>query len=159
MRRVPVPVPSIACRVAIGLLALVLAACGSDGPTAVNTNFVLARGRWALRGPATYQLTVARSCFCAPESTKPVVVTVVGGQVVSRRYVDGGADVPAGLASFFPSVDQLFAVIQDARSRDAATIDAEYDVADGHPISVFIDYVAQAADDELRFSVTGFHAN
>ena len=120
------------------------------------SDFAEARRRWRLVGPPSYEITVGHGCFCLPEVTRPVVVTVSNGQVVRRRYADDGTEVDARWAEAFPSVDGLFAIIADAYDRDAASVNARYHPYWGYPVSVGIDYVAQMADDEAFYQAEGF---
>ena len=141
-------------RGALAALAL-LASCRE--PTAVIRDLHGAERRWAATAPDAYEVTVGRSCFCGPAVTRSVVVRVRGGQVESRRYLDTGADVPADIAVAYPTVDALFAIIDDAEARGAAVVDARYDDAYGFPVSVYLDYSERIADEEQSYSMTNLH--
>ncbi len=65
-----------------------------------------AHGRWPR--------TIARSCYCAAEINRSVGVVVPNGVVESRRYVDTGAAVAPQFIQYFPSVDGLFALLEEA---------------------------------------------
>jgi hypothetical protein len=85
-----------------------------------------------------------------------VVVTVRNGQVESRRYEDTGADVPAEFAPAYPTVDGLFAVIEEAIAEQAAAVDVLYDAARGFPVSIQIDGSPMIADDEMFYGTRNF---
>ena len=142
------------------LAALLLAACGDLGGP--RTDLETARDRWAATEPAAYEMTLRHVCFCGGEVTTPVIVTVRGGVVQSRRYVDGGPlggrDVDPRLAGTFPAVDGLFRVVEDALARHAAQIDATYDPQRGYPVTLYIDYERNVADEEQGYQVQAFRA-
>ena len=71
-------------------------------------------------------------------------------------YVDTGEPATAPLITI-PTIDALFDEIQDAINREAHLVIAEYDSQLGFPKSVSIDYIREAADDEMAFSVSAFH--
>jgi hypothetical protein len=134
--------------------AATLAAC--DGPTAPERKLQAARLKWEHTRPAAYTITVARYCFCAQEGSGPVIVSVRDGVVESRTYVKSGASVAPTDADYFPTVDGLFELIEDARRQGADTIDASYDPARGFPVVISIDYFRKMADDELTYRATDF---
>ena len=137
------------------LLGAFIAACSnSTGP---GWELQAARVRWHQQAPAAYVYTLFRSCECADEMTGPVLVTVRDGEVISRIYTRTGQAVAPGLVVAFPSVEGLFAIIDDAHARHAAQVDVQYDPALGFPATIFIDYVRVMADDEIGYSATGFH--
>jgi len=137
------------------LVLVSLVSCSSS--TGVTRELTVAMRRWTASAPASYEITVSRGCFCGPDATRAVVVRVRAGQVESRRYADTGADVAANLAAAYPTVAELFAIIQDAESRDAAQIDAQYDATYGYPTSLYIDYSERIADEEMSYAMRDFH--
>jgi hypothetical protein len=145
-------------RLALTTLLLVLPACTSgDGPTvSVRLNLAMARRRWSETAPAAYQYTLRHSCFCSPEVTRPVVITVRNGQVESRRYADTGADVPADLASIFPTIDGLFEIIASAIASDAAQTTVTYDPVRGYPVTMSFLGSPSVADDESFHTTSDF---
>lgn len=141
------------------MLAAALAACSGDpeSPTQpVGLELARAKLRWAQTAPAAYQVTVGLGCFCPVEIARPVVVAVRNGQAESRRYADTGADVDPRFATAFPTVDELFAVIERAIARHAERVDVVYDPLRGFPRSVAIDGASGTADDESFYSMQDF---
>lgn len=135
-------------------LALALWGCGDS--LAPRFELERARDRWAAMRPQTYSLVVARWCFCLPEMAGPVVVEVNGDGSVSRRYVDTQAVVAESYAGNFPTVEGLFALIEDALARDAHRLEVEYNATFGHPIRIDIDYDEHAVDDEVSYLISDF---
>ena len=142
---------------AVAAAALVtLGACGDDltGP-ARGADLERARQRWSVVRPAEYAYTLRRSCFCGPEVTRPVQITVRNGTVVELRYADTGVLVDQRWAPLFPSIDGLFAIIDDAIARRAERLDLEFDATLGYPVEIDIDYSTRIADEEITYTVMG----
>jgi len=135
--------------------AATLGAC--DGPTAPGWQLQVARLKWERTRPAAYTFSIARWCYCMQEGIGPVIVSVRDGVVESRTYAGSGAAVGPTYADFFPTVDGLFELIEDARRQGADAIDVTYDPALGFPVVISIDYVRAAADDEITYRATDFH--
>jgi hypothetical protein len=115
------------------MLAVALTAChDATGPTFEQ---VSARLRWEQHGPASYQLTITRSCFCTAEMTGPVLIVVADGEVQSRTYVRTGESVQPTYADLFPTVDGLFEYIESVRE-SGTPVDARYDAALGYPVHI-----------------------
>jgi hypothetical protein len=87
--------------------------------------------------------------------TGPVIVIVDGG-TVTRRYVANNAVVSSTFAELFPTIDELFDIIEDARRRDAASLAVDYDPTYGFPTRVSIDYHREMADDEIVYRASDF---
>jgi hypothetical protein len=111
------------------------------------------RDRWQALHYGDYVYTLRRSCFCTPESTRPMRIRVHAGVVVSAIYVDDGTPVPAGLEFAVLTVDQLFALADDA-IRHADEVDVTYDDAVGYPRRIAIDHIRQAVDDEITYEAS-----
>lgn len=135
---------------------LLVAAC-RDSLAPVGEEFD-ARRRWASRGPSAYTYTVERGCYCLDSAIGPVDVTVRDGVVESRRYTRTGGTVSPRFAELFPTIEGLFAQIDSARSRKAASLRVEYDPDLGYPTRIDIDFVEQMADDEIFWRSSGLRA-
>ena len=131
------------------LIALAALSCGELGPT---TAFLQARARWEQRGPANYSYQFQRGCFCGGGSTEAVRITVADGIVTSVvRESDGQAVPPDQITLFFRiTIDSLFDIVGDALE-DASTVSAAYHPFWGYPTQVAIDYILNAADDEVNY--------
>lgn len=122
--------PVASLLVAAGV-ALSAAACSAT--TGLVPGHTAARARWARVAPASYTLTIFRSCECLPEMSGPVVVAVRNGIVESRHYLRSGAAVTPEYAALFPTVEGLFALV-DAAVRDGISpLEVHYDEAIGFP--------------------------
>ena len=134
-------------------LALMVAAGGcSDGPVAPVLDLFQARALWDEVGPDSYRYTLRRSCFCGPGALGPVRVTVLDGRAVGWRYTDG-TTVPEALRPYFPAVRGLFDILEEAYERKAHALEVTYDDETGAPVTFYIDYRFEVADDEIGFSI------
>jgi hypothetical protein len=134
----------------VAMLALTGCADATFGPS----DFLAmsrGRGRWVDRGPSSYRMTVSRSCECLPEWMGPAVVNVVDGVVMEQRYVATGGLVPVEHAGLFPSVEGLFALIEEARRTGVKRIEVGYDPVFGYPDRITIDPDGEVWNDDIVF--------
>lgn len=129
--------------------ALVLGGCsllsGSREPAALSE----ARDRWAGSGVDDYAMTLERSCFCPEEYRGPFAVEVRDGAVISVMLRDETLPTDRAL-----SVEGLFDLIADAYEQKASRVTVTYDPTLGYPTQIYIDYIAQAADEEVGYTVS-----
>jgi hypothetical protein len=112
------------------------------------------RALWESSGRSGYQMEYRRNCFCAPDTTSPVVVSVNDGAIDSVVYAETGEPVGEAMLEFFPDVDGMFDILQDAIDEEAASIRVDYHEESGYPVNIYIDYSTMMADEELGFSVS-----
>jgi hypothetical protein len=143
-------VRALAAAIALGALGACDTVAGPPG----NAELERARERWRAARPAEYAYTLTRECFCGPDVRRPVTITVRGSGVVDRRYADTGAPVDPRHEALFPSIDGLFAIIDDARARRADRMDLVFDPTLGHPVRIDIDYSTRAIDEEVTLTVS-----
>ncbi len=161
---------STSARILALIVLIVLASCSA--PTSLNekcpagavcepalpADVATARATWTANRPASYDYTLALSCFCGHEVRRPVLIAVTGTTVMSRTYADDGSPYPAQFAASFPSIDGLFDLLVDAKARNAARADVTYNPTLGYPVQISLDYRTQVADDELFYTVSAFRA-
>jgi hypothetical protein len=137
-----------------------LLGCADAGPHpgAVAREIDVHRALWAAARPAAYVYEVERVCFCAPAGRGPVRVVVDGANVVSRTYTDGGEPVDSSLTAFFPAVDGLFDLLDDAVARGAVRVSVTWAPEGGLPLDAFIDYSENIADEEQGFRIVAVPA-
>ncbi len=136
------------------LLALTPVGC-TDATGPEQDALAAARARWAQTDASNYVFELQRSCFCAPDFVRPVRIEIRDGLVSSAVYVDTEEPIPTPLTSV-PTIDDLFDEIQDAIDGGAFSVIADYDAGIGYPISVSIDHIELAIDDEMAFTVSSF---
>ncbi|MCG8466882.1 MAG: DUF6174 domain-containing protein [Gemmatimonadetes bacterium] len=143
------------CKRALLVVALVgTAGCG-DGPTALSTSTLdSARARWLSSGIRDYDFEYRQQCECGSAFSDAAIVEVRQGRVAAVRYRDSGQPAAATDRGLFPTVDDLFARIEDAIRRNAASLTVTYDTRWGYPTRIDIDYDVQVADDEISIDAS-----
>jgi hypothetical protein len=136
------------------LAAVAIAGCSDQSPT---DELSAAQRRWNAWGPASYDLTVGRSCECTPEMAGPVVVRVRNGVVESKTYVGTGAPVDEfRFPAIFPDVPGLFQLVLNEIGKGHVT-DVDYDATTGYPLRIMLDFdgpVTNGADGESSYFMT-----
>lgn len=112
-----------------------------------------AQTQWSRNGLAAYTYTLQHTCFCPPEYTQPLKLHIINGDVVGA-ILASGQPLPAKRSGEAKTVEDLFAVIQDAIQRNAASITAKYDPHYGYPTSISIDYDRMMADEETYYTAS-----
>jgi hypothetical protein len=142
-----------------GLFLLLLAAgCGGLSTEGTQTDLWRANyNKWNAVGPASYDWVVQKTCVC-PANAMAVRVEVRNRIITARIDLATGNPVPADLASHFPDVPGLFALIKYAIDQEWFAHDAGYDGVDGHPILANLNRDGGRFDDDLYYAVTSFAA-
>lgn len=123
------------------------------GPGSETSNLEAARQRWRAQNLHTYAFTIQRSCFCA--NVHPLYVLVMNDTVAGALDLETGESVDRRSGE---TVEDLFAFIQNAIDRPAYLIRAKYDAEKGFPAEIDYDGMAQIADDEVFYRVSGVHS-
>ncbi|HTN23503.1 MAG TPA: DUF6174 domain-containing protein [Solirubrobacteraceae bacterium] len=131
------------------LLTLVVLAAALATPASAATSHPqqrldAARKQWKAAHVSSYRYEVAVSCFCAPRNGHLFYVVRHG---VARPPRNGDKSVA--------TVPRLLRMIQDAIDRHVARLDVTYGRR-GVPKSIYIDGVANIADDEVTYTITHF---
>jgi len=111
---------------------------------------------WQAQDIGSYRYTLTLSCFCPQELVQPVTIEVINGEPASLTYAATGQLADAALFEPYTSIDKLHAIIAEAETQNPARRDITYDPATGVPLNVDIDISELMADEEIRFTVTGF---
>lgn len=139
----------------IGLVSLMLlVACNPLAP--LSAKLKTQKQAWQAEAIGSYELELQRICFCGPELTEVVKLTVSAGEIGAVVYRDTGEAVAEVNRQYFPDIDGLFGVLEDAIVRGAHSIEVSWDENDAFPKEISIDYVENAADEELGFNVLSF---
>jgi hypothetical protein len=139
-------------------LSLLLAACSFGA--ASGSEFDQNKAIWDKANISHYRYTLSVSCFCAFMDEMPVTIEVENDQVVSITSVKGTA-IDSSNTLVYPAVepyttiDALFEQLKTAQA-EAEEITVAYDPTYGYPSSIAIDYIKQAADDELYLTIENF---
>jgi hypothetical protein len=146
-------------RQAFGAGALVLfglGACtvlGPDDREQERDRLEDARRLWRAQAWDSYAFTLQRLCFCAG-GTDPAEVVVRSGRRVSVTVLPTGVPVPDQFAPFYLTVEELFDFIEDALDRDAHEVEVTYERTLGYPVSIRIDYIENAIDEEMAYQAS-----
>ena len=128
------------------LLCLVLPLCLSGcGGLVADLNPQQAWGKLSL---ASYDYDVKRDCFCLPEYTRPMRVSVRNGAVSSAFYLDDSAAVPDKVLESLRTVDEWFAYIEKGREKPFFRLEVAYHGERGYPTYLHADVRERVADDE-----------
>jgi hypothetical protein len=105
--------------------------------------------------PANYSFTVESSC-----GERSLIgrfrVTVEGHRTVAFTGLDESGRRYPGDAGSIPTLGGILKEADDATAGNADSVNVETDPADGHPVSVAIDWRANAIDDEACYRVTDY---
>ena len=137
------------------LLSVTLPAC-TTSPDDPGDDLFANRRQWQSQRIADYQIQFRLSCFCIVDVTQPVVLQVRNNAIVSVTRVSDGAAVPAPQwEGRYYTVDQMFALIADAKAKGADQVNVSYDPQLRYPTSVTIDQSVRIADEERYFEMSG----
>ena len=143
------------CAGAVALTAL-LTSCEvlglTIGGSGRRTELERQRAKWARQQITSYHLTYRRECYCGAELTSPTNIEVRAGGIVTAHYAE--RDDPIPLWVQLPTVESLFAIIDDAIAGEVDLLEVTYDPALGYPRRIAIDYRFNAADDEVAHVVS-----
>ena len=114
------------------------------------------RALWEASGADDYSYVLAPICFCPQDLLDPVKISVLGGFVASVAYAESGKAPEHDGYGRYVTIDDLFDTIQEAIDRKAAQITVSYDPQTGYPTEAKLDYDARMADEEYRFTASGY---
>ena len=130
------------------ILLLALPACMPTGPSTLES-LESNRALWEERRPDVYEFTLQRTpCECPPEWRAPTRVTVHQRQIRRALNVETGLSVPVD-SRHVMTIDDLFDLVEHALLGNAFRVNVTYDDEFGYPRSIYIDYHANAVDDEV----------
>ena len=148
-------------RIAPLTLMLAVAACSSTGPTAsLSPSSSSDVGQW--HEPTAYSFTLDSSCgerdllgVFRVEVQSGMVVSVEGLDEAGRRYVTSRSS-DGRIVGGVPTLAGLLDEARGARADGADVVLVSYDPTDGYPVSIDIDWAAEAIDDEACYSISDF---
>ena len=135
-------------------LALALAACSALGQSDFSRN----QQKWQDADVSHYRFHLFISCFCIFTQDMPLVIEVKDGEVVSMEYQNGNPidEGSRELFNKYATIDRLFSELEAALGGEAEEVTVKYDSTHGFPVELNIDFIKQAADDELYLTVSDF---
>ena len=137
---------------------LLAAVCADAAP--LGDELDAKRRQWQAAGIQSYTYRYQRPCACQKEDRSLFAVTVVDGTVAEVIYIqpETGARTPIAKARqhWYPTIDNLFDQLRDAKAMNAARVEAAYDPRYGYPVRIFVDYDAALTDDDMDVRVSDF---
>lgn len=115
-----------------------------------------AETKWQETRPDAYTYTLQRGCFCMPEITKPMEISVNQDTISNVNVLPEGTPLADEFKNFALTVDSLFQTIHEAIDQKAATLDVKYDQVYGFPTHIYIDRDKMMADEELSLDASDF---
>ncbi|MFT5144428.1 MAG: hypothetical protein ACI80V_003165 [Rhodothermales bacterium] len=132
--------------------------CALTGPesNAELTDLDEARERWEQWGLDDYDIDLTRSCFCIGAGAMTVLVR--DDTVAAVLQQDSPWSFDQGWWQYIPTVDGLFDLAEEAQ-KDAFRVDITFSQTHGYPVEISIDWIENAVDDEISYSVSGIDAS
>ena len=109
------------------------------------------RDRWIENAPSHYRYVQDEWAFA--DSVGPVRIEVLDGEIVSAVVVETDEPAPNERAL---TIEDLFDMVQDEIDEDPHDLDVVYDDDLGFPVTVDVDPIKNAIDDEHGFSAAQF---
>lgn len=117
--------------------ALGIIGCSSPLDSNEQLAWAQARDRWTARGLADYTFETRHDCFCPPEITGPVRITVHQGTISSVTILESGLLLASSDLVHWYTIEQLFDRIRATAVQDGiADVAVSYDPTLGYPTSV-----------------------
>lgn len=136
-------------------LVFILAACSMGG-----SEFSQNQKKWNDANITHYRFELNIGCFCAFRDQMPLKVEVQKGEIVSITASDGSAiaktDPRYENFSQYATIDRLFSELKADLGGKADAVTVTYDATYGFPANIYIDFIKNAADDELSLSASAF---
>ena len=142
----------------LALFLVVPLALGCDGIFDPSYNderdLERARDRWFATNAYEYEVTIDRRCEC--QYTGAIRMLVRAGTPVAAVDRYSWTQVPLSVLRYYPSVEELFDLIDDAIFGRSADVDVSYDHSFGYPRVTYIDYDRFYTDDDITFEIREF---
>jgi hypothetical protein len=136
-------------------LALVLAACTAGASSEYDQNLE----KWKQANISHYRYTLSISCFCPFSQDMPLTIEVQNNEVVSISKADGtmveSSDPAYETYTSYATLDRIFVELQAAIT-EADEVQVTYDATYGFPLTIAIDQIKEATDDELWLEISNF---
>jgi hypothetical protein len=127
-----------------------------DDPAVVTSrqleDTIAARALWDTAQSGTYSFTFTRDCFCPEEYRGPFALDIVDGVRTEVRFK--GEPFFGRALEEFETVEDIFDEVVRAIEAGAAAVEAKFDPELGYPVTVWIDWELQMADEEMGYTIT-----
>ena len=141
-------------------LSFIVTKSTTDNPETVNSSEDLtllqsARTKWQSNSKQYYTIQSQRICFCLPEMSALMDISVLDNSVLSAVEINSGEVVSKEIQKEIQTVDSLFALIETA-IKDGVSIEVIYNEEYGYPETTKIDIEQIAADGGLQIELSNF---
>ncbi len=131
---------------------LLFSGCNSsNNESELQAELNTAKAMWNQQDINDYQITTQRSCLCIVKGD--VVNIVEQGQMSSAFYAGNGRNLTTEELAEQKTIDEFFAVIQQAIDVEASSLVVSYHATFGYPTQISIDYDQLVADDEIYYQL------
>jgi len=141
-------------KIILFVLTLILAAC--NGISKYDQNLA----KWQAADISHYRFQLFIGCFCPFAEDMPLTIEVQDGEIVSLTRADGSLveanDPSLETYESYATMDRLFRELESNLSGEADEVIVTYDPNYGFPVSIAIDQIKEAIDDELSLQVSKF---
>ncbi|NNF03828.1 MAG: hypothetical protein HKN17_05115 [Rhodothermales bacterium] len=137
--------------VLIALVATTLTGCELVGGNGYPTETARARAQWMAHQDGDYSFVLTRLCECLQAGD--YWIQVEDGRISIVQQTWDHAFLPEEAFDAFPTIEDLFDVIDRAIQESAAELHYSFDPDTGYPASIEIDWVRPAVDDEITYRV------
>ena len=136
------------------LMGALASGCTASSPTSpVTRDVASARAQWQRTGIRNYEFVSALSCFCAPDYTAPMRVTVQNGLVTAIANAVTGATMPV---SYRQPIDSIFANLSRQATDNPSLLTVQFDPTYGYPVQAT--FGSLAADAGYSITVSNLRA-
>jgi|GEM_PF-5299386 len=130
----------------------------SSSPTSrARAELARQRALFEQAGLTSYTMTEQQSCFCAPDTTAAMRVTVTDGSVASAVYVADGKTVPANVRTGVRTIAEVFDLIDQQLDDGHTVVTVSYDPVLHYP-TVMQSEVPDGLDSGLDISLSDLRA-
>lgn len=140
-----------------GILIILASLCISCDDSNLNPpeDIASAKQLWESVGYSDYSMEVERSCFCPPPRFYTAIIET--NKVV--RVIDSETGENVNAEGGYPTIDELFAWLEQIAPEKPEKLDLEFHPELGHP--TFIDYNQshQIVDEELFMKIENLEVN
>lgn len=131
-----------------------------------NDGYEQALEQWNEAKSNNYEFTFNVGCFCPVYTPARIIVQADTVYKILNPGTEDSLMVQVDESSFqyagdvypevYKTIDELFDVIINARKQSANKIEVKYNSTAGYPESISIDYVKDAIDDEIGYTVSNY---
>lgn len=105
--------------------------------------------QWASLALNSYDYEIQQRCYCLPEHTRSMRVSVRNGRIHKAVYLDNNVEVKPDIMESLRTIDQWFDYISDQKGKSLHVFNVQYHNDQGYPTKIETDIHSRVADDEV----------